>query len=657
MKPYLEELNENQYKVATTIEGTIQVNATAGSGKTKTLVSRVAYMIENGISPYSIMLTTFTTKASSEMKSRLSMLVPRMKVDAVTIGTTHSICHRILRKELVALGDPRAVAFTSKNGILTEGRQKVIAGKAKKAVIDDPYLDYDLRKILEPISEKALVHIISRAKNDGITWDKYVAVKSVDRNPQEIKFYKALGAYYERYESKKDDEGLLDFDDLLLVTLELLQNNAKILAKYQFIYTHIMVDEAQDNNGITYEIIKLLAKPNNNLLLCGDEDQSLYGFRGARPEEFINFAKEYPDAQIIPLGKNYRSKPHILEVADKMISNNKQRLNKTIVPHKESDETCVFYNEFNTGKHEAIFVVDRICEHLEQGVEAHKIAVLYRTNAMSQMVEDELIKTGIPYVVHGGTGFYERMEIKDILAYLNVMAYQDNESILRVINTPSRYLGKAFLEKIKRGMSDSYWDNLTLQYDYLKNYEQRGVTEFRRVIRAMLDTYTRTNRVQDTIITLLDKCYREYILKEELEEDNMRIDNIDRLLEVAQEYPTIEDFLEYVNDMAKSSKQSDKGVQLMSIHKSKGLEFPICFVIGCTEGVFPHIRAMKDVDEKKNPYAIEEERRLMFVAITRAEDICYLTSSKRYYGKGGGTSRFVLETGLVQNEEKTENPL
>lgn len=657
MKPYLEELNEHQYRVATTLEGTVQVNATAGSGKTKTLVSRVAHMIDSGISPYSILLTTFTTKAAKEMKDRLAKIVPKIKVDAVTIGTTHSICYRILATELQNIFDPRASAFVKDNGILTEGIQKVIASKAKKKLLDDVHVDWEIRKLIKDIPEGALVGIISKAKNLGLTVEDYYQEKVVKGTGDE-NFYSMLSLYYGYYETLKSEEKKLDMDDLLLVTLELFNTHDKILAKYQSTYQYIMVDEAQDNNLITYKLIKMLAMPQNNLLLCGDEDQTLYSFRGSKPEEFIDFSKEYPDAQVIPLSKNYRSKPHILEVADNIIRNNNQRLNKDIIPHKEGLETCVTYSQFNKATEEAESIVDTICHHLEEGIPAHKIAVLYRTNALSQSVEEELIKAGIPYIIYGGINFYERKEIKDIMSYLKVLAYRDNDAVERVVNIPKRYLGKAFLNKIKNGSSDSLWDNMSELFNSMKKYEQNGVHDFRKTIRFMHDAYTSTRKVGDAIRALLGRGgYKDYIDEEESTEDNVRIDNINRLLAIAEEHPDISAFISYVESMETATKQSPKGIQLMSIHRSKGLEFPVCFVIGCTEGVFPHFKSMTAVAENTNPLAIEEERRLMFVAVTRAEDVCYLSGSKMYYSSGGDTSRFVKESGLIQNEEKEENPL
>ncbi|AYP68653.1 ATP-dependent DNA helicase [Exiguobacterium phage vB_EalM-132] len=652
MAKYLEELNENQYKVATTIEGMIQVNATAGSGKTKTLVSRVAHMVDNGISPYTILLTTFTTKAAKEMKDRLALLIPKIKVNAVTIGTTHSVCYKILSSELKEIKDPRASAFRSDSGILSDGAQLVVAEKAKELLLKDAYTDWEIRKLIQEVPASALISIISKAKNLSMNDKDYYTEKVVKcEDSSALPFYTMLSYYYSAYESIKADEGKLDMDDLLLVAHEILVANPRVLSKYQNLYQYIMVDEAQDNNDITYKIIKLLAKPHDNLLICGDEDQTLYSFRGAKPQEFINFSTEFPEAKVIPLSKNYRSNPHILAIADNIIKNNTQRLHKSIVPHKEDQADCVTYQRFNTPADEAKAVVEQMFTHLEAGVSPNKIAVLYRTNALSQAIEDELINVGLPYIIYGGTSFYERKEIRDILGYLKVLAYRDNESLERIINVPKRYLGKAFVSKIKnQGSSDQYWDNMNELFSKMKAYEQKGVQNLRTTLRYMHDAYTSRNNVADAIHALLTRGgYKDYINQEETSEDNNRMDNIARLQDIASEYPDIAEFIKYVESMESATKQSEKGIQLMSIHRSKGLEFPVCFVIGCTEGIFPHIRSLESVDNKSNPFAVEEERRMMFVAITRAEDICYLSGASRYYNRGGDTSRFVKESGLLQN--------
>lgn len=650
----MSELNAKQQEAVDNFKGRMTVDATAGSGKTHTLVRRVKNMLDNGVKPGSIMMTTFTKKASEEMTTRLGTLVPKIKVMQMTIGTTHSIGYRILAKEYDNMNHPMSAAFKKRN-ILMGSKQKYFAEEVVKEIMYDRKVPYGMKEEIKEIPIPAFLKAIGLSKNQGEGAPEYEAL-NYGKNIRMDSYIE----FYNRYESKKFSERAIDADDMLFLLWKLFKEHPDVLAKYQKIYEYILVDEAQDNNTIQYELFGMLAYPQNNLLLVGDCDQSMYGFRGARPDEFINYANTR-GMQRVALESNYRSNPAILDVANSLIVNNKQRLDKKLIAHKEDDSDCVGYTANKDEGAEANDIVSDIEAQINNGRKHKDLAILYRTNAQSRALEDKLILAGFPYVIHGGISFYERKEVKDIVAYLQLATNPkaNDDAFKRVINVPSRYLGKAYMEKVK-AFKGSHWDAIQPGKLNMKNHETNGSNEFIKLINELRvlskDEDTTPSDLVDYLLE--DGGYKAYILGEEEEEESSRMENIATLKFVLGNYNNTADFLNYIELMTSKAKHSIDGVQLMTIHKSKGLEFPVVYVAGVTEGLLPHFRAIEDSMDGSKPYALEEERRLLYVAITRAEEECYISSTLRFNGKDSPASRFVKELGMnlstKSNDEEVE---
>lgn len=611
------------------------------SHNTRVLTHRVAYMLEQGIKPNSILLTTFTKKATTEMTDRLSRLIPKMKLSMITIGTSHSIGYRILKKEYEAMGNPLVSAFKRRDGVLTNGVLKRYAEDIKQEIIRDRTIDFEVKNELKNITVPQLLKVVGLSKNNGIDDEEYelLNVGQSARTDAYVEFFK-------RYEHHKKRDLKIDSDDMLFLLWRLLKENKEVLQKYQSIYKYIMVDESQDNNSIQYEIFSMLALPEGNLFIVGDDDQCMYSFRGANPEEFIFFKNHHPNVIQISLEDNYRSNPGILQVANKLIRNNKKRIMKTLKPHKEGSQECVFYSDYSDEEEEAIGVIKDIEVLVQKEKLAYKdITILFRTNAQTRALEDRLIASGLPYVIHGGISFYERKEVKDIVSYLQLAIDPNNDTAFkRVINTPSRFLGKAFMEKVK-GYKGSHWEainNLT----GLKDYERNGIQKFMNLVEELQNLKKQEVDLEELVDHILEEGgYKEYILGEEEEEESSRMENIDTLKFVLGKYENVEDFLNYITLMTSSAKLDIDGIQLMTIHKSKGLEFPVSFVVGVGDGVLPHF---KSIEEGK----VEEERRLCYVGITRAESQVYISSVQSFNGKKCTGKTFVTEMGLIQEDKE-----
>ncbi|QMV48475.1 ATP-dependent DNA helicase [Bacillus phage vB_BsuM-Goe9] len=640
-------LNNSQLRAVLTLEGPVQINAVAGSGKTRVLTSRIAYMLSTGIKARHILCTTYTKKATQEMTERLSKLISSLQLAQITIGTTHSIGYRILAEELDGVGHPLADAFKY-NNVIMGTRHKIFAEKIIESMERDRHVPFSIKQEMRDIGLGQYIGAVSWAKNEGISWDQYDSMHggSSDRQDAYIEFYK-------RYEKKKVEECVIDGDDMLYLLWWLFKQHPDVLARYQKKFKYLLVDEAQDNNGLQYEIIKMLGKPENNLFLVGDDDQSMYSFRGAKPEEFIDFTKTYKGAQQISMEDNYRSNPHILEVANNLIKNNQKRLPKKLVANKQNDEPCVSFEVHESEIEEAKKVVEEIKLQVEQGGKNPKdITILYRTNAQSRALEDYLIISGIPYVIHGGTSFYERKEIKDLICYLRLVAdSNDDEAFKRVINTPSRYLGKAFMEKVKR-FDGSHWEAITEPSMSWKNYEQKGIDEFVDLVEELRSVAEHgagdfgEGSPTEVIDYLLDNCYKKHMSNELTSDDfSSRMENVETLKFVMEQHDSIGSFLKHISDLMSQAKHDIDGVQLMTIHKSKGLEFDTAFVVGVSEGCLPHFRAIESYNDGRKQ-AIEEERRLLYVAITRAESVCHISAPKTFLGKPAPVSRFSKELGI-----------
>ena len=638
-------LNPSQLRAVVTVDGPVQINAVAGSGKTRVLTHRTAYMVKScNIKPGNILLTTFTKKATEEMTERLGSLIPKMKLMQMTIGTTHSIGYRILAKEYEAMNHPLHAAFKKRN-VLMNGKLKIFSEQVIKDIMYDRTVQFEVKEQLKEIAVPQLMKAIGLSKNEGIGYEEYEAEHTGKGARME-----AYIEFYKRYELKKFSERAIDGDDMLYLMWKLFKEHPSILAKYQKQFKYLMVDEAQDNNRLNYEIVRMLAHPENNLFIVGDDDQSMYGFRGAKPEEFINFSKNYRGSKSIALEDNYRSNPRILEVANSLIKNNKNRLIKVLKAHKSGnsdDKDAMGYSRFSDENEEAKDVVEDIKTQIEKGRNYKQLSVLYRTNAQSRALEDGLIMAGMPYVIHGGISFYERKEVKDLVAYLRLTVDPDNnESFKRVINVPSRFLGKAFMEKVN-AFNGSNWDAKPSLLN-LKPYEKQGYGDFRKLVEELMDMYIADKSPTDILdYVLLQGGYEKYILGEDEEEESSRMENISTLKFVLSRYSNVKDFLDYIELMTSKAKHSIDGVQLMTIHKSKGLEFPVCYVVGLNDGTLPHFRSIEDMESGVKPFAVEEERRLLYVAITRAEAECYVSSTRSFNGKANPASRFVKELGMM----------
>jgi len=641
MSRFLEGLNDSQKLAVKTINGPVQIDAIPGSGKSTTLTSRVAYMIENKVKPGSILCTTFTKKAADEMVDKLRSMISPMALMQITIGTTHSIGWKILSKEYRTIGHPLANSLRS-DKFLINGKLKVFADKVKKSIIQDRTIPFDLKETVRDIPVPVFMKVIGNAKNEGKGYIEFAEENSDKGDKME-----AYCEFYTRYEEQKYAERLIDSDDLLYLTWKLFKEYPDILAKYQRIYKYVLMDEAQDSNALQYELVDMIARPENNLFLVGDLDQSMYSFRGAKPEEFLHFADRYSNAKRIPLEDNYRSNPAILAAANKLIQKNKSRLLKTLKAHKDDESDCVYYNRYETDSEEADSISKDIKIKIEQdGVSPKDIAILYRTNAQSRLLEEHLIIEGLPYVIHGGISFYERKEIKDLVSYLQLAVDPNNDKAFRrVINVPSRYLGKAFMEKVKE-YPGSHWEAIHGNIR-MKTYERKGTDDFISLIMELQEMVKKESSTVEIIDFLMNDCYGQYI-KEDGEDDdegNSRYENIETLRFALQQYTNVKDFLDYIDKMTSSAKIDINGVQLLTIHKSKGMEYPICYVAGCSQGVLPHHKAI-ELDN------IEEERRLMYVAMTRAESELYISSPGRVNGKYIPESIFIKDIGLEEREEK-----
>jgi DNA helicase-2/ATP-dependent DNA helicase PcrA len=647
MSKYLEGLNPSQDRAVRAIEGSIQINAVAGSGKTRVLTHRIGYMLENHIKPNSMLCTTFTKKATEEMMGRLKKLIKPMQLAQMTIGTSHSIGYKILAKEYAALNHRLASAFKKRDGVLMNYSLKKFGEEVIKSIMMDRTVQMGVKEELRDMPVAGLLKAVANAKNEGLDPYQFEASNSSnggDRAEAYIEFYK-------RYEKKKWDEALVDGDDLLFLLVRLFQEHPEVLEKYQRIYKYLLVDEAQDNNTLQYQLFEMLAYPENNIFLVGDDDQSMYNFRGARPDLFINFSKEFKNVIQIPLEDNYRSKPKILQVANKLISKNTVRLLKKLKPHREDDSECVSYSKYDSESGEAQGTAQEIKELVEkEGIPYKKISILYRVNAQSRALEDALIVAGMPYVIHGGVSFYERKEVKDILAYLElVLDTTYDESFKRVINVPSRYLGKAFLAKVE-AYDGSHYEAIKGNHVDLKGYEKTNSLAFINIIEQLRQMNSEGCPPIELINFIMSEegaKYEKYLTDdgEEEEGDDSRMENIATLKYVLDRYTTLKEFMAYIRLMTTTAKHSIDGVQLMTIHKSKGLEFPVCFAVGCNEGTLPHFKSIESEKDGK-PLAIEEERRLLYVAITRAEDSVYMSSSGSYNGRPCKPSRFIKDMEL-----------
>ena len=623
-------LNPAQRKAVEAIEGPVLILAGPGSGKTKVITHRVAYLIKScGVSPNNIMAVTFTNKAAREMKERLEQLLGQV-VEALTLGTFHAICARILRRE------GKAIGLDSSFVIYDEEDQLSLTKQALEELNLDP----------KQYASRTLRSAISAAKSRVMSPEDYA--QQVSSYFEEI-----VHRIYQRYQQLLSQGQAVDFDDLLMKTVQLFQDHPQILKRYQSKYVHILVDEFQDTNTVQYMLMKHLAGKYRNLCVVGDPDQSIYSWRFADLRNILSFEKDYPEAKVVFLEQNYRSTKTILEVASGIISANLQRKPKRLWTENEDGASVTVIESYNA-EEEAQSVVNEIEKLTDQEqISLKDCAVMYRVNAQSRALEETLLRYGVPYRLVGGTRFYQRREVKDIIAYLRLIHNpQDNVSLVRIINVPVRGIGQRTLSQLQswvKAHNSSLFEAIK-QVANEKILPQRISQALAGFDTVMADLIAQSREL--SLSALLDKVlehtrYKEYILNKEDGED--RWENIVELKSVASEYDELDSeealaaFLEKVSLVSDIDELDEKAdaVTLITLHQAKGLEFPAVFIVGLEEGILPHRKSFDDPEE------IEEERRLCYVGITRAKKRLYLLRSYRRSLFGGSTanppSRFLQD--------------
>ncbi|ALF27410.1 ATP-dependent DNA helicase PcrA [Streptococcus intermedius] len=625
MNPLLTGMNDRQAEAVQTTNGPLLIMAGAGSGKTRVLTHRIAYLIdEKLVNPWNILAITFTNKAAREMKERAFSLNPA--TEDCLIATFHSMCVRILRREADHIGYNRN--FT----IVDPGEQRTLMKRILKNLNLDP----------KKWNERAILGTISNAKNDLIDEVAY-------ENMAGDMYTEIVAKCYRAYQKELRQSEAMDFDDLIMLTLRLFDQNPDVLTYYQQRYQYIHVDEYQDTNHAQYQLVKLLASRFKNICVVGDADQSIYGWRGADMQNILDFEKDYPEAKVVLLEENYRSTKTILQAANEVIRNNRNRRPKNLWTQNEDGEEIVYYRA-NDEQDEALFVARTIDQLTREGYSHRDFAVLYRTNAQSRTVEEALLKANIPYTMVGGTKFYSRKEIRDVISYLNLIANpSDNISYERVVNEPKRGVGPGTVEKIRNFAASQNVSLLEassqIMLSLVKGKAAQSVFDFANLIlnlREQLDELTVTELVE---IVLEKTGYTEQLVAQGTLESRARIENIEEFLSVTKNFDEysendteetgLDKLSRFLNDLALVADTDDAGTQessevtLMTLHAAKGLEFPVVFIIGMEENVFPLSRATEEEDE------LEEERRLAYVGITRAEKVLFLTNanSRLLYGK------------------------
>jgi len=650
----LKDLNEKQRQAVMHTEGPLLILAGAGSGKTRVLTYRIAYLIYKGVRPENILAITFTNKAAREMKERVADLLPK-ESKSLLVSTFHSACVRILRSDIDKLGYSRN--FT----IFDTQDQQVLAKECLKS------MNLDEKKY----TPAGMLHYISSSK------DKLFTPKKCTDTARDVR-EQTMAALYEMYQKKLYENNALDFDDLIMKTVELFQQHPDVLSYYQNRFRYILVDEYQDTNRAQYELIMMMAKRHRNLCVVGDDDQSIYSFRGADIRNILDFEEDFPDATVIRLEQNYRSTQNILDAANFVIDHNLGRKKKTLWTKNGRGEKIRFAT-LNNEHEEAWFIAREIQDLiLEDNRSYGDFAVLYRTNAQSRVLEEVMVKVGMPYRIVGGIKFYQRREIKDLLAYLRLIASPaDNVSLTRIINVPKRGIGEATINTL-RGIAE---ENNTNIYEIIRNvddtYLSSGIkTKLKKFYNLIEDfrNYSRKMSVSQLMEYILIQTGYTKSLEEENTPDSMsRIENLNEMIGAAMEFEerspdgSLEDFLAelaLVSDVDQLDEK-EQAVVLMTLHSAKGLEFPVVFLVGLDEGIFPHSRSLFDPDQ------LEEERRLCYVGITRAQQLLYITRAwqRSLYGNTSfyDSSRFIDEIpeelledlsqkASIENQTKEEAP-
>ncbi|HBQ21395.1 MAG: hypothetical protein A2Z91_04180 [Deltaproteobacteria bacterium GWA2_38_16] len=615
----LTELNERQREAVENLEGPLLVVAGAGSGKTRVLTYRIANLIDQKKArPNEILAVTFTNKAAREMKERVQKILS-LPSDQLWVSTFHSSCVKILRREIEVLG-----TYTPAFTIYDEQDQLSAIKKTLKE------LNWD-EKVIHP---RAAQSRISHAKNCGLTPEKFLkkALSSYDEKMAEL---------YKRYQAILQKANALDFDDLLLLTVQLFQKHPNILEKYQNLFKYCLVDEYQDTNHIQYLFMKLLVDKHHNICVVGDEDQSIYSWRGADISNILSFEKDFPKAKVIKLEQNYRSTKNIIEAASAVVSHNKSRKPKKLWTQRE-EGASLHLVQLEDEYHEARFVVGEISKALEAGISLNQFSIFYRTNAQSRVFEEILRQYTIAYKIYGGMNFYNRSEIKDIMAYFRLLSNpKDDVSFLRIINVPTRGIGKTTVDKIELYSHENNLPFLEaaqkiIQGDTLNAGTAKKILDFIGIIQELRQKKEELNP-QALYHAVLDKTQYSHFLKgEDTIESLSRLENLEELDSALGEFvkqkreATLETYLEEISLISDldSMDENEDHVKLMTLHAAKGLEFPYVFMVGVEEGLFPHSRGELDFED------MEEERRLCYVGMTRAKEALYMShaNSRRIHG-------------------------
>ena len=630
----IDSLNDRQKEAVLYNDGPLLIIAGAGAGKTKTLTTKIAYLIEEDLArPYNILAITFTNKAAKEMKDRLYLLIGDI-AKHIQVSTFHSFGLKLLRENFTTLGYEANFVIMDSDDSLT------VVKKILKDMNCDP-------KVYNP---RAIRNKISSCKNEMMTPDVYERYAISE-------YEKVVHKVYEKYEDKLHKNNSVDFDDLLLLPIKLFKENPIILEKYQELYKYILIDEYQDTNEAQYILTKMISEKNRRITCVGDDSQSIYSFRGANYKNILNFENDYKDAKTILLEENYRSTSNILDAANQVIRNNKMRKDKNLWTSRGVGEKIKYYRSYNE-RDEAQYIIRKTKEMVNRGVEYKDIAVLYRTNAQSRVIEEEMLKENMPYKVIGSINFYNRKEIKDLLAYLRLIHNsRDNVSLLRVINTPKRGIGLKTIDNLTE-KADLEGTSI---YDAISSGKE---LEFKTIIEKL-----KAISEELTLTELIDKVLDASGMKADLEsekslEAEVRLENLEEFKSITKTFEereglvSLEDFLletTLVSDV-EEYKNDPNRISLMTVHSVKGLEFDHVFVVGMEEGIFPHMNSLMENSE------LEEERRLCYVAITRAKDNLHLINARRRTLFGNEqinpVSRFISEISpdLLETNVQDELP-
>ncbi len=613
MQDLLKGLNDKQYEAVINTQGPCLVIAGAGSGKTKVLTHKIAYLIgEKGVKPWDILAITFTNKAANEMKERISNLVGDAAKD-IWMGTFHSICVRILRRFIDRIGfDSSFIIFD------TTDQRTLIKSCLKDLAIDDKLF-----------TDRSVLSEISNAKNEMLEPEQYTARANGDFRKEKI------ATVYERYQKRLRENNAIDFDDIINYTIKIIMENPDVLEYYTKKFQYVLVDEYQDTNKAQFTLITLFASKNGNITVVGDNDQGIYSFRGADISNILNFERDFPGTKIIKLEQNYRCTQNILKAANHVIKNNEVKYKKELWTQNDEGHLPRVYqadNEYDEGA----YIVEQI-EHLkrEEYYKYSDFTILYRMNTQSRAIEDILRRENIPYKIIGGLKFYERKEIKDIIAYLRLIQNNaDNLSLKRIINEPKRGIGKTSLDKIEQlaiTNETSMYEIIKRADEYALNRVYLNSREFINIIEELKDKKEKLSISELIKITLKKSGYTKALEQENSIEAENRIANLEEFLTVAIEFEeqfaenSLSEFLEGITLSSDLDNMEEKqeSVTLMTLHSAKGLEFPVVFLVGMEEGIFPGHQSMME------PKELEEERRLCYVGITRAKENLFLTCSKQ----------------------------